>query len=80
MSNKKFFIEYFSGKTLVKQRIRTWANEHRNLFPNYGFTNRSSDFPITHLIADRLEKELGFIRLEINGEVVLRNNNPNFRF
>jgi hypothetical protein len=80
MANRNFFIEYYPNTVIVRQRIRDWADEHRQIFPNHGFTNRSSDFPITHLIANKLERQYGFIRREINGEVILRNNNRNFRF
>jgi hypothetical protein len=80
MPNRNFFIEYYPNQNVVRQRIRDWADEHRQIFPNYGFTNRNSDFPITHLIANKLERQYGFIRHEINGEVILRNNHRNFRF
>ena len=80
MANRKFYIEYYPNREIVRQAIRDWADEHRELFPNHGFTNRNSDFTITHLIANRLERQYGFIRHEINGEVILRNANQNFRF
>lgn len=80
MPNRKFYIEYMIRGTLQRERIRTWANTHTNLFPEYGFSNTQTDFPTTHSIADRLEREHGFERSETNGEVILRNSNPNFRF
>lgn len=80
MPNRKFFVEYQIGTNLHCRRIRRWADENRNMFPEFGFTNSQSDFPTTQYIAERLESQFGFVTEEINGEVILRNSNPNFRF
>ena len=80
MPNRNFFIEYLIENRIHRQPIRRWADEHRGIFPEFGFTNSQSDFPITHLIADRLEGQFGFERVDVNNEVILRNNNRNFRF
>jgi hypothetical protein len=79
MPNRKFYIEYYYRNRIHRQPIRRWADENRQIFPEFGFTNSQSDFPITHFIADRLERQYGFERVEINNEVILRNNNRNFR-
>jgi hypothetical protein len=79
MPNRKFYIEYNIENTLQRKPIRRWADEHREIFPEFGFTNSQSDFPITHFIADRLERQYNFERIEINNEVILRNTNRNFR-
>ena len=80
MPNRRFYIEYYIDNRLERRPIRRWAYENRGVFPEYGFTNSQSDFPITHFIADRLERQYGFTREEINLEVILRNDNRNFRF
>ena len=72
MANRKFYIEYPLNHNIVRQRIRRWADLNRNLFPEYNFTNISSDFPTTHFIANRLENQFNFQRIEDENEVVLR--------
>jgi hypothetical protein len=79
MANKKYFIEYYYNGTLTKVRIRTWADSHRQLFPEYGFTNSQSDFPITHLIARKL-KLYGFVEIITENEVVLKSTQKDFKF
>ena len=79
MPNRKFYIEYYTEGRLQRRPLRRWAEENRNVFPEFGFTNSQSDFPTTHYIADRLETRFGFERLEENNEVVIRNINRNFR-
>lgn len=80
MPNRKFYIEYYVNNRLFRTPIRRWADENRNIFPDFGFTNSQSDFPTTHQIASMLEIRHGFQRLEINNEVILRNTSRNFRF
>ena len=77
--NRKFYIEYFENGNIHRQRIRQWANENRQIFPEYGFTNTTSDFPITHLIASRLETQFGFESVQVENEVILRNSNRSFQ-
>jgi hypothetical protein len=72
MASRKFHIEYLLNNNIVRQRIRRWADQNRNLFPEYNFTNISSDFPTTHFIANRLENQFNFQRIEDENEVVLR--------
>jgi hypothetical protein len=78
--NRKFYIEYYFAGNLSRQRIRTWAIEHQNIFPEFSFTNTQSDHPTTHAIANKLERFYGFTRVEEPTEVILRNTNTNFRF
>ena len=80
MPNRKLYIEYYIENALQRKPIRRWADEYREVFPEFGFTNSQSDFPITHFIANRLERQFGLERVVINNEVILRNNNRNFRF
>ena len=80
MANRKFYIEFYTNGDLQRLRIRNWADSNRTIFPEYGFTNRKADFPITHLIAHRLEHHYRFERIEINLDVILRNSNPSFSF
>jgi hypothetical protein len=80
MAYKQHYIEYFIGNQLNKKRIRRWAEENQNLFPEYGFRNRQSDFPTSHFIANRLEQRFGFNRNENDLEVVLRNTDRHFIF
>jgi hypothetical protein len=51
------------------QFIRDWAEENGQYFPQNGFTNRKSDFPIIQVIAKVLEG-LGYRREENNSEVL----------
>jgi hypothetical protein len=76
---RRFYIEYFSNGVSHRQRIRRWANENRQVFPEYGFTNTTSDFPITHYIAYRLENQFGFVARQVGNEVTLRNLDRSFR-
>ena len=62
---RRFYIQYYLNGELQRQRIRRWANEHRHIFPEYGFTNTTSDFPITHIIAFKLENNYGFEAIQI---------------
>ena len=80
MANRKFYIEYYSNERLVRKTIRNWANENRNLFPDYSFEDRQSNFPITQVISKLLQTRFGFIEIEENLEVILRNPDLNFRF
>lgn len=80
MPNRRFYVEYYIHNVLQRRPIRRWADEFRHVFPEFGFTNSQSDFPTTHLIANRLERMYGFERREMNSEVVIRNTNRNFRF
>jgi hypothetical protein len=80
MAYKQHYIEYYIGNQIHRQRIRRWAEEYQNLFPEYGFRNRQSDFPTSHFIANRLEQLFGFNRNENDLEVVLRNTNRNFHY
>lgn len=80
MPYKQHYIEYYIGNLPHRQRIRRWAEENQNLFPEYGFRNRQSDFPTSHFIAQRLEDHFGFNRIENDVEVILRNKNRNFHF
>ena len=73
-----FYIQYYLNGELQRQRIRRWANEHRHVFPEYGFTNTTSDFPIIHIIAFKLENNYGFEAIQIENEVILRNTDINF--
>ena len=75
---RRFYIQYYLNGELQRQRIRRWANEHRHVFPEYGFTNTTSDFPITHIIAFKLENNYGFEAIQIENEVILRNTDINF--
>ena len=75
---RRFYIQYYLNGELQRQRIRRWANEHRHFFPEYGFTNTTSDFPITHIIAFKLENNYGFEAIQIENEVILRNTDINF--
>ena len=75
---RRFYIQYYLNGELQRQRIRRWANEHRHIFPEYGFTNTTSDFPITHIIAFKLENNYGFEAIQIENEVILRNTDINF--
>ena len=75
---RRFYIQYYLNGELQRQRIRRWANEHRHVFPEYGFTNATSDFPITHIIAFKLENNYGFEAIQIENEVILRNTDINF--
>ena len=78
MPNKKYYIEYYSNGAITRERIRKWADMHRKIFPEYGFTNSQSDFPITHFIARRLKQKYDFIEIVYNDEVILKNTNDNF--
>ena len=80
MANRKFYIEYYLDNRLERKTIRNWANENRNLFPNYTFEDRRSNFPITHEISRLLQNSFGFQEIEQTLEVVLRHPNPNFSF
>ncbi len=80
MANRKFYIEFNSNERLERQSIRNWANENRNLFPDYSFEDRQSNFPITQVISKLLQTRFGFIEFEENSEVILRNPDLNFRF
>jgi hypothetical protein len=80
MPNRKFYVEFNSNERLERQSIRNWANENRNLFPNYTFEDRKSNFPITHVISKLLQTSYGFQEIEQNLEVILRHPNANFRF
>lgn len=71
MANKTYRRFYMLTKTGTLRPIRDWAEENKKYFPRYGFKNRNSDFPITHEIASVLEKEIGYIRLEEAGKVIL---------
>jgi hypothetical protein len=80
MPDRKFYIEYYINYTLQSIPIRRWEDEHRGIFSEYAFTNSQPDFPTKNYIAKRLERQNGFVRKDLNGEVVLRNNNAVFRF
>ena len=80
MAYKQHFIEYYIVNQIHRQRIRRWAEENQNLFPEFGFRNRQSDFPTSHFIANRLEQRFGFNCIENDLEVVLRNTSRNFHF
>lgn len=68
---KRFFVIETIGKQAVKISVRYWAEQHQKYFPTYGFTNRQSDFPITHEIARTLQNKLGYIKEEFSNEVIL---------
>lgn len=80
MANRKFYIEYYLYDRLERKTIRNWANENRNLFPDYTFEDRQSNFPITHAISKLLQDHFGFQEIQHNLEVILRHPNANFRF
>ena len=77
MSNRKFYIEYLLNQNVVRDRIRRWADHNRNFFPEFSFRNTGSDFPTTHYIANRLENQFNFQRIENDNEVIMRNLNFN---
>lgn len=76
MANRKFYIEFNSNERLERKSIRNWADENRNLFPDYTFEDRKSNFPITQIISKLLQTSYGFLEIEENLEVILRN--PDF--
>ena len=80
MAYKQHYIEYYIGNQIHRQRIRRWAEENQNLFPEYGFRNRQSDFPTSHYIANRLLQRFGFQRIENATEVIIRNTDRQFSF
>lgn len=67
--NKKHFIEI--NREQIK--IRDWARQHQNLFPNYSFTNTKSETPITQVIVRKLI-ENGYTETEFENIVVYRRN------
>jgi len=77
--NRIFYIEYYLNRNIHRQRLRRWANENQQIFPEFGFTNTTSDFPTTHAIAYRLENRFDFEAVQRGNEVILRNTNRNFR-
>ena len=78
MPYKQHFIEFYKGNQLHRQRL--WANENQNLFPEYGFKNKQSDFPTTHCITNRLVVHYKFTRIENEVEVIVRNTDRHFKF
>lgn len=80
MANRIFYIEYYQNGNIFRQRIRRWADNNRNIFPEYGFTNSQSDFPTTNFIAHRLLTQYNFQSVVHGSEVIIFNQNRNFRF
>lgn len=80
MANRKFYIESIVNNRLERQTIRNWANENRHFFPEFTFEDRKSHFPTTQVISNLLQTRFGFMEIEQNGVVTLRNYDINFRF
>ena len=68
MAYRRFFVRLANNQVMP---LRRWADENRQYFPRYRFTNSQSDFPVTQEIARVLERILNCRREEENGNVYL---------
>ena len=67
--NKRYLVEI----ERVQIKVRDWARQNQDLFPNYNFTNAQSETPITQLIVRKLI-ENGYAGTEFENNVVYRRN------
>jgi len=55
---KSYHIRFNINGQQVEMKLRAWARENRQHFPNFGFRNAQDDHPTTHSIRDYCIREL----------------------
>lgn len=69
---RKHFVEENKNGNLIKYPVKEWAFNHQSAFPNYQFSNTTTDCPTTSQIVAVMIGDFGYTKTEANGEVILR--------
>lgn len=79
MARKHILIYHENGK-LINTTPRKWARKYKSYFPNYNFTDKQNNHPITNEIISYLENNFSFESVYDNTIAIHYNLNIHLNF